>query len=189
MIKVTGSIKRAFVFPADTSTALFYYSELQRITQFMPHINLVEAYELNQIRVLYKTLELGSYAIRIFCDLHSSVDLDEQTLLLQPINTYPPVESKASINTTTGQGIFSLKAKCFELDEHQTRVEYEIMLDAELPRPLGMRLMPRRVVNRIAKNITDSRIREIADGFITASVAAFSEWAIETQSITYKNAL
>ncbi|KAA3664051.1 MAG: hypothetical protein DWQ04_07655 [Chloroflexi bacterium] len=189
MIKVTGSIKRAFVFPADTNTALFYYSELERITQFMPHINPVEVYEPNQIRVLYKTLELGSYAIRIFCDLHSTVELDEQTLLLQPLNKYQPVESKASINTTTGQGIFSLSAKFFELDEHQTRVEYEIILDANLPRPLGMRLMPRRVVNRIAKNITDSRIREIADGFIAASVAAFPEWAAENEPIIYKNAL
>lgn len=181
MIKVIGSIKRAFVFPADCNTALFYYSELERITQFMPHISLVELYEPNQIRVLYKTLELGSYAIRIFCDLHSSVELDEKTLLLQPMNTYPPVESKANINTTTGQGLFSLKAQFSEIDEQQTRVEYEIKLNAKLPRPLGMRLMPRRVVNRIAKNITNSRIREIADGFIAGSVAAFPEWAVENQ--------
>ncbi len=181
MIKVTGSIKRAFIFPANYCTALFYYSELERITQFMPHINLVELYEPNQIRVLYKTLELGSYVIRIFCDLHSTVNLDDQTLLLQPTNMYQPVESKASVNTTTGQGVFSLKAKFFELDELQTRIEYEIKLDAGLPRPLGMRLMPRRVVNRIASNITDSRIREIADGFIEDSVAAFPEWAAQNQ--------
>ena len=184
MIKVTGSIKRAFIFPADCNKALFYYSELERITQFMPHINLVEVYEPNQIRVLYQTLELGSYSIRVFCDLHSTIDPDERILLLQPMNTYPPVASKASVNTTTGQGVFSLKAQFFELDETQARVEYEIKLDAKLPRPLGMRLMPRRVVNRIANNITDSRIREIADGFIEGSVNAFPEWAAENQPIS-----
>jgi hypothetical protein len=182
MIKVTGSIKRAFIFPSDTMTAMSYYNQLARITQFMPYINLVELYNDRQIRVLYKTLELGSYTIRIFCDLESKLDHEKGRLSLEPLYINTPVEASASVNSTTGQGIFSLIADFFEIDNTQTRVEYEISLEGALPRPLGMRLMPRRVVNRIAKNITDSRIREIADGFIKASVAAFSEWQAENQT-------
>lgn len=180
MIKVTGSIKRAFVFPADIITTMYYYSELERITQFMPHISLVELYAAKQIRVLYKTQELGSYTIRIFCDLESSIASNEQTLLLQPLHIYPPVAAQAGLNTTTGQGLFRLKAQFFDLAE-QTRVEYKIELSGALPRPLGMRLMPRRIVNRITRNITDRRIREIADGFIKASIEAFPAWLAENQ--------
>ena len=181
MIKLTGSIKRAFIFPTDSTTALSYYSNLHHIIQFMPHISLVEAYDGHQIRVLYKTLELGSYTIRIFCDLQSTVNIDEQILYLEPLAKYSPVDAKASVNTTTGQGQFKLKSQFFDLED-QTSVEYEIELAANLPRPLGMRLMPRRVVNRIANNITDSRIREIADGFIEATVNAFPAWLAENQS-------
>jgi len=181
MMKLTGSIKRAFIFPADSTTALSYYSNLHHIIQFMPHINLVEAYDGHQIRVLYKTQELGSYTIRIYCDLQSTAVPDQLKLNLEPLDTYPPVEAKASVNSTTGQGLFKLTAHFFDLEE-QSRVEYEIELAANLPRPLGMRLMPRRVVNRIANNITESRIREIADGFIESTVDAFPAWLAESQN-------
>ena len=182
MIKVTGTIKRAFIFPSDAATAVTYYSELTRIAQFMPHINLVEVYSEQQIRVLYKTLELGSYTIRIFCDIQSEVNEENNTLHIKPLDINEPVEAKATVSTTTGQGTYSLQAQFFDVDENQCRVEYQIYLEGALRRPLGMRLMPRRVVNRIAKNITNSRMREIADGFIEASVDAFSEWAAENQA-------
>ncbi|MCP5094010.1 MAG: hypothetical protein GY943_00500 [Chloroflexi bacterium] len=182
MIKVTGSIKRAFIFPADANTAVTYYSELTRIAQFMPHISLVEAYTEQQIRVLYKTLELGAYTIRIFCDIQNEVDQENLILHIKPLDINDPVEANASVSTTTGQGIYSLQAQFFDVDSSQCRVEYKIFLEGELRRPLGMRLMPRRVVNRIAQNITNSRMREIADGFIEASVDAFSEWQAENQT-------
>lgn len=180
MIDVTGSIKRAFLFPADPLTAIDYYSELPRIVQKMPHINLVEIYRHDRVRVLYKTEELGSYTIRIFCDLQIIPEPEERVVTLLPLETYPPVEAKASVNTTTTQGKFALQAYFYEADG-RTRIEYEIQLKASPPRPLGMRLMPRRVVNRIAQNITDSRVREIADGFIEATVAAFPTWLAENQ--------
>ena len=36
--------------------------------------------------------------------------------------------------------------------------------------------MPLRVVDKIAQGITSKRIREIAEGFITDSIAAFPIW-------------
>jgi hypothetical protein len=81
---------------------------------------------------------------------------------------------------TTGNGLFAIDTQFFDLGS-QTRIEYAIRLHAELERPLGMRLMPKRVVNRIAQSITDERVREIADGFIKQSVAAFPEWEANYQ--------
>lgn len=175
MIKITGSIARAFIFPAPIDTTIEYYGNLARVTQFMPHINLVEEYKHNEVRILYKTVELGTYTIRIFCDLTANIAPEENRFEILPKVDVPAVESQAHINSATTQGIFTLKASVFELGE-QSRVEYEIQLKAELPRPLGMKLMPKMMVNRIAKNIASSRIREIADGFIKASVDAFPEW-------------
>lgn len=183
MINVTGSIKRAFNFPSDSLTAIAYFGELSRILQYMPHISIVELYTPNQVRVLYKTLELGSYTIQIFCDLQSLVEPDERMVTLLPLNTYSPVEAEATLNSTTAQGQFALQAHFLDDGPQSTRVEYEIQLKATPPRPLGMRLMPRRVVNRIAQNITDSRIREIADGFIESTLQAFPSWQTENQLI------
>lgn len=175
MIKVIGSIERDFTFPGEPASALNYYSELERIAQYMPHIELVEVYNSHQIRVLYATTELGSYDINIYCDLQCKIDTADNTFTLLPLEGREEVPAKATLNSTMGQGMFALQAR-FTPNGAVSHVDYIIQLKAMLPRPLGMRLMPRRVVNRIAQNITDSRIREIADGFISDSVAAYPAW-------------
>jgi hypothetical protein len=42
-----------------------------------------------------------------------------------------------------------------------------------------MRFMPGAMVNRIADNITERRVREIIEGFIERSIAAFPHWVDE----------
>ena len=69
MINITGSIKRAFIFPAVPQTALTYYSDISRVTRFLPHISLIHSYDHHQIRMLYETVELGVYTIQIYSDL------------------------------------------------------------------------------------------------------------------------
>jgi carbon monoxide dehydrogenase subunit G len=185
MINIIGSIKRAFIFPAPPKTALTYYSDISRVTQFLPHISLVHSYAQNQIRMLYETVELGVYTIQIYSDLESSVDWEEMLLHVYPVKleTADPVETETSMRHTTGQGLFAIDTQFFDMGE-QTRVEYAIQLKAELERPLGMRLMPKRVVNRIAQSITDERVREIADGFIKESIDAFPEWQANNQPMS-----
>lgn len=184
MINITGSIKRAFVFPAIPKIALTYYSDLSRVAEFLPHISLVHAYSQNQIRMLYETVELGTYTIQIYSDLESSVDWKKSLLQVYPvkIETAAPVQPETSIRHTTGSGLFAIDTQFFDLG-NQTRIEYAISLQAELERPLGMRLMPKRVVKRIAQSITDERVREIADGFIKQSIEAFPEWEATYQLV------
>lgn len=182
MMNITGSIKRAFVFPAIPKVALTYYSDLSRVAEFLPHISLVHTYTYNQIRMLYETVELGAYTIQIYSDLESSVDWEKMVLSVYPvrIETAAPVESETSVRHSTGSGLFAIDTQFFDLGS-QTRIEYAIRLQAELERPLGMRLMPKRVVKRIAQSITNERVREIADGFIKQSIAAFPEWEANYQ--------
>lgn len=182
MIDLTGSITRAFIFPAIPKVALTYYSDLSRVAEFLPHITLIHTYSHNQIRMLYETVELGAYSIQIYSDLESSVDWEKMLLHVYPvkIETAVPVQSETSMRHSTGSGLFAIDTQFFDLGS-QTRIEYSIRLKAELERPLGMRLMPKRVVKRIAQSITDERVREIADGFIKKSVDAFPEWEANYQ--------
>ena len=184
MINIIGSIKRAFVFPATTKVALTYYSDLSRVAEFLPHITLVHAYTTNQIRMLYETVELGAYTIQIYSDLESHVDWQAMVLNVYPvkIETAPPIQSETTMRQATGSGLFSIDTQFFDLGS-QTRVEYTIRLKAELERPLGMRLMPKRVVSRIAQSITDERVKEIADGFIKSSIEAFPAWIASEQPV------
>lgn len=184
MINLSGSIKRAFVFPASPKVALTYYSDISRVAEFLPHITLVHAYSINQIRMLYETVELGAYTIQIYSDLESSVDWDAMALSVYPvkIKEAPPIQAETTMRQATGSGLFAIDTQFYDLG-NQTRVEYNIRLKADLERPLGMRLMPKRVVKRIAQSITDERVKEIADGFIKSSIEGFPEWEAQNQQV------
>lgn len=182
MITITGSIQRTFIFPAVPQVTLSFYSELIRVAQFMPHISLVHVYAPNQIRALYESVELGSYTIRIFTDLEGAIDRRARTISVYPVKipAAAPIQTEANMRETVGHGLFGIDATLYELGE-QTRVEATLRLQAELERPRGMNLMPKRVVNRIAQGIAQNRIREMADGFIKASTEAFPEWQAQQE--------
>jgi hypothetical protein len=59
---------------------------------------------------------------------------------------------------------------------NQTRIDYKLRLQADLPRPLNMRLMPGRAINSIAKTITNRRIQEIASHFISSSISNLNNY-------------
>jgi hypothetical protein len=154
----------------------------------MPHISLVHAFTPHQIRALYQSTELGAYTIQIITDLEGKIDAVNQTISVYPIKlkNAPPVQIQATARETMGEGLFAINAQLFDLGE-QTRIEAQLRLEAALERPRSMNLMPKRVVNRLAKGITDNRIREMADGFIKNSLDHFAEWQISNPNIDLKS--
>jgi hypothetical protein len=180
MIKVAGVIERSFTFPAELPTAFVYYGDLGRVLTYLPHILLVEVYRYDSFRLLYSTTELGIYHIRIFCDLQARLDEAERTLYVQPLSIDPPVKATAGAVSATTQGAYSSKS-VFHPANGETLIEYQLCLQADLPTPLGLRLMPGSVVDRIAQNITERRLCEIADGFIQRSIAAYPRWLAEME--------
>jgi hypothetical protein len=180
MIAVAGAAHRSFVFPAELPTAFAYYSDLERVLTYLPHICVVQAYHYNQFRMLYSTTELGVYHIRIFCDLQARLDEKERTLSIIPLNGVSPARTTAGAQSATTHGFFS-STSVFYADGAETTIEYSLQLQADLPRPGRLRFMPRSAVNRIAHGITQRRIGEIAAGFIERSIDAFPFWLAEMQ--------
>jgi len=178
MIQVSGYETRSFIIPAELPMAFAYYSDLGRILTYLPHISLVRAYSHDQFRVLYSTMELGIYHIRIFCDLQACIDERERSLILQPMTDVPQVHPSAGAKSATTQGYYRSKS-VFRDTGSATSIEYSLELEAALPTPLGLRLAPGHVVNRVAHDITLRRTREIADGFVERSIDAFPGWLAE----------
>lgn len=180
MIKLNGSTRRDFYFPADPATTLRYFSDLNRVAFFLPHITVVKTYSPNEIRVHYQTVELGAYTINIYTDLAGITDEEEQVIYIQPLEDKPIVPSEATLNAATAYGYFYSVAR-LQAHDDQTHIDYRLKITAELPRPRGLRMMPGRVVNRIAESISQGRVREIADGFIADAITAFPEWLAANQ--------
>ncbi len=182
MIKINGAMTRTFILPSDPAPVLLFFDDIARVINFIPKVTLIHTYQENQIRTLYESVELGTYTIRMISDLQIDRRWDEYVLDVYSaeIATAVPVEPVATMRQTTGPALFSIQVQLFDLGG-QTRIEFSNRIQAELIRPKGMRLMPQRVVNRIAKGIAESRNREIADGFIKNALESYDQWLKENQ--------
>lgn len=180
MIQVSGSARRAFEFPGELPLAYAYYADVGRLLSYLPHICLVRAYAPDRFRLLYNSTELGLYQIRVFADVQTTLE-EGWVVRVRPLEGIPPVKARASIHSATTQGYFSSQS-VFHDEGDQTRIEYSLQLQGQLPTPQGLRFMPGVVVGRIAKSITQMRIHEIADGFVERSCDAFPHWLDEMHS-------
>jgi hypothetical protein len=174
MITIAGTTHQTFGFPADVATAASFYRDFSRILRYLPHIQLVKAYGPDQFRVMYHSMELSVYRVRIYCDLQVSFDEARQTLHVAPLFNKPPVKSEATVHSLTAQGYFTSQSIFRPRGDHSA-VDYQLSLEARLPKPFGLMLMPDMVIEQIASNITDWRIHEIAGGFIKRSVLEYRE--------------
>jgi hypothetical protein len=172
VITLTGSVHRSFTFPANVPTTCAYYGDYQRLFRYLPHIHLVKVYAPNQFRLLYDTTELGMYRVQICCDLHAAFDQKTHALSLTPLTGVAPVRSSVTVTSLTAQGQYA-SVSTFRAAGDHTICDYRLELKATLPRPFGLSLMPNSMVNQIASNVTQWRIREIADGFIERSIEEF----------------
>jgi hypothetical protein len=180
MIRITGSALRTFTFAGELPMAYAYYADVGRVLSYLPHIFLVRAYGPDQFRLLYSTTELGTYHVRIFADVQTTLEKG-WIVRVRPMEGIPPVKTEATLGSTTTQGYFSSQS-IFSDSGAETRIKYALQLKADLPTPLGLRLMPGMMVDRIAKSITNMRIREIADGFVERTTDAFPHWLAELET-------
>jgi hypothetical protein len=176
VIKIAGTTRQIFSFPADITAASRFYRDFSRILHYLPHIRLVKAYGPDQFRVMYHTMELSLYRVRIYCDLQVSYDEASRTLHVTPLLDKPPIRSEATVHSLTAQGYFTSKSVFRARDDYSV-VDYELSLEARLLKPVGLILMPDMVIEQIASNITDWRIHEIAGGFIKRSLQEYREQA------------
>lgn len=173
MIEIAGNIQRSFAFPADLPTTFDYYCNLDRTLGFLTHIVIQDKLADGQYRLQYSSIELGVYEINILCDLRAEVERNEWRLIFHPLAGISQEEGQASLYSIRGHGNFTSES-IFVDNGEQTFIKYKLTLRAKLPVPLGLRFMPKRVVNSIARNITQGRIEDIADQFIKRSIDSFA---------------
>jgi hypothetical protein len=171
-IKIDGSTRRSFIFPAAVDQAFAYYSDLNQTFACLPHILIVKKYSATSYRLLYNTTELGVFRVRIFCDLEAFVDRHNRILSFQPMKGSIPIESTFDLHSLQAQGSYSSQSR-FNPVGKQTRVDYVLHIEASLPTPLAAYTIPSSMRNSLASSITTWRIREIADGFIERSIKKY----------------
>ena len=175
MINIAGSATFSFKFPAPPEQALDFFADIPRLVSHLSYINLLEASQDGLHRVQYETVEMNAYTIRVLCDVRLNVDRENLRVHIAPVSSRPAIPAHASFNSTEGRGLYENVIRFIPDDAH-SKVEMRLKLNADLPRPHSMKLMPGRTVNKIAHGITNQRIREIAESFVKSSVSAYPSW-------------
>ncbi len=181
MIKLAGTARRSFTFPADLVTTYAYYGDLQHVLKYLPHITVVKQHADDHFRVLYSSNELGAYTIRVFCDMRATLDGGRRLIRIVPEEGLPPIHPAASFYATSGRGYFSMESLFTEAG-NSTEINFTLQLEARLPMPRGMRFVLGGIVDRVARSITDNRMNEIIDGFVQQTTSAFPDWAGYSQA-------
>jgi hypothetical protein len=115
---------------------------------------------------------LGLYRVRLYCDLEAHLDAKKPVLRILPLNISPCVKERVTLYSLTAHGCYTSQS-IFHQEGRDTRVDYYLQLRALLPKPFGLNLIPDGVLNRIAQNITQRRIHEIADSFVKRVIQDF----------------
>ena len=175
MINIAGSTQRSFIFPAGLDAAIDFYADIGRILHYLPHISIINKYDQQSYRMLYRTAELSLYRVSIYCDLAAELDLENHRLLIKPFHApSPPIQARAGLYYLVSQGYFS-STSTFKPAREGTRVDYELELAAEMPMPHAIRLMPDGIVESLANSIMQKHMQEIIDGFIARSIRAYRQ--------------
>ncbi|MCA9980832.1 MAG: hypothetical protein KDD89_08365 [Anaerolineales bacterium] len=173
MINIAGRTSDSFIFPADQATAYRYLSNVPRLFALMPHISLISVDNPQEMRALYSSTELKSYLFEVYCDVQVVLDPDEVLLKIEPVDRLPAIPTEASFNKASARGYFGCEVTFFETEIDETLVEYRLRMDAQVPRPTGLRMMPARVIERIAQGITSGRMQDISRAFAENVVADY----------------
>lgn len=173
VIQLAGSAQRTYLFPAVRARAFGYYCDLARTMQFLPHISIVEQYAPDQLRVLYTATESGLYRVRIYCDVRITIDQAHHRLQLGPLAGHPPVKNDLRLNAMTCQGQYASETVFLDAGS-RTQIDYRLNLQASMPRPLTLRLIPPGLLAGAAHAIMDVRIAEITGSFIDQSIRAYA---------------
>jgi hypothetical protein len=175
MIDLEASFQRTYLFPANLTSSFAYFSNSGRILNYLPHISIIHTYQPNQYRVNYHATEMGIYRILVICDLQISSDEVKNILTVRPLKNQPPrVQSSVGLYSLTGQGQYS-STSIFHPHGDQTLIDFSLQLEASLPVPYGLKLMPESLLSTLASEITQWRIREIGEGFMQRATLAYSK--------------
>jgi hypothetical protein len=170
MIDIAVSAQRVFTIPADLARTTLHFRDFGHTLSYLaPHLRLVTTYAGDQYRLLYSATEAGVYQIAFYCDIQVQFDEVNQVLRVAPLAGIPPVAPRATLNSLTGQGYYGSQA-VFRAAGPHTSVQYEVEIEARVPKRLEWALIPDPVIKRVVEDTVQRRLQEITDTFIARSI-------------------
>ena len=170
MIDIAVSARRVFTLPVDLAAARRQFRDFRHMLQYLPELCLVRTYARDQYRVRYSATHAGVYRVDLYSDIWARFDAAEDALCVSPLQGIPPVASKVTLASLTGQGAYSSRL-ILRSAGARTSARYAVRIAAALPTPLGSKLIPNPAVRLFMERVVRRRVQEITDAFIQRAIA------------------
>ena len=165
MISIAVSIRRAFTLPVELAAARRQLRDFRRVLRYLPDIRLVRTHALDQYRILYSATHAGVYRVDLYSDVRAWFDQVDDALCVTPLQGIAPVAPRVTAASLTGQGDYSSRLSLRSAGAC-TDASYEVQINAALPKPAGLRLVPNAAVRLLLERAVRRRVQEITDAFI-----------------------
>ncbi len=170
MIDIAVSARRVFTLPVDLAAARRQFCDFRQMLRYLPDLRLVQTHARDQYRVLYSATHAGVYRVDLYSDIWARFDAAEDALCVSPLQGIPPIASRVTLASLTGQGAYSSRLILRSAGAH-TSAKYEVRITAALPKPLGSILLPNQAVRLFIERVVRRRVQEMTDAFIQRSIA------------------
>ena len=172
-LRISGTTRRVFMFPASMPETFAYYRDIGRSLGYLRNITTVQRFAPDQYRLVYSAKEGALYRVKIYCDVLAEADAEEYRIHILPLTGKIPVKSTVCMNEMTCQGYYTSEIVFIE-HQCQTHVETSIDIEARLPIPAALLWIPHALLSVAANNIFLLRLDEVVNGFIDQSKLAYS---------------
>ena len=172
LLRISGTTRRVFLFPASLPETFAYYREIERSLGYLRHIATVQKFTPDQYRLVYSAREGPIYRVNIYCDVQAEADTEKFHIRILPLAGKTPVQNTVRMNEMTCQGYYTSESVFTEY-QGQTQIEISIDIEAQLPKPAVLRWIPHALLSGAAYNIFLLRLDEVINGFIDQSILGY----------------
>lgn len=170
MLHISVSNHRKFEIACDVATVEKHFSDFERMVEDLPDLKIVRAWGPKQYRIRYKSNTNKVYTVNLISDVQARFDPVSHALLVSPLRGHPSVSAKATLRSLTGQGDYTSRL-VFHSKKGGTVVDYDLSIDASIPKPVRLSLVPDSVARILIQAVVKYRVQEIADLFVNRTVS------------------
>ncbi|MBE2263311.1 MAG: hypothetical protein IAE92_11250 [Burkholderiaceae bacterium] len=168
MLHVHACVARPFELPVSLAVAVAHFRDFRQLLPDLPELTLSADLGPGHYRVRYRTTVRGVYKVELFTDIAAHFDEKTRTLSVTPLEGHDPVPGEVTMLSMSAHGQYTSRL-ALSGDARRTRGVYELDISADMPKPLGLKLMPDALAAKAIETVMQKRAEASTGDFIDRS--------------------
>ena len=165
LLNITVSIHRKFKIACSLLGVEAHFRNFERMLEDLPALKVSGVWGPNQYRIGYSSKFAGVYQVDLFSDVQAQFDPADHVLAVFPLRGLPSVAAQVTRKSLTGQGEYASRL-VFHAQKGCTIADYDLTINAGLPKPVHLNLVPDSLARIAVQAVVKSRVETITKLFV-----------------------